>query len=87
MVAGDSSDDEDYSDSENEGTNWTQKPAAVVVGSEVTVNNMGSPTVSNASHVPQSGGPFSALIQSMWPQEILGKIQQVCIYYKRSARD
>ena len=31
----------------------------------------------NGSFVPAIGGPFSALTPSMWPQDILSRIQQV----------
>lgn len=78
MVAGDSS-DESSDDEENNGTQWATKPSSIVVGSEEGLyNNLppASPT-SPSQHIPVLGGPFSALISSMWPQDILGQVQQV----------
>ena len=75
MVAGDSSDD----DSDDEGTHWEHPPASVVVGSERGVASTNPSTPTSAQHVPVLGEPFSALMPSMWPQDILGKISQVVV--------
>ncbi|XP_057310775.1 small G protein signaling modulator 3-like isoform X2 [Hydractinia symbiolongicarpus] len=73
MVAGDSSDDE--SEDENNGTDWGP-PTSVFVGSELGTPSPSSPVSHQSQHAPVPGGPFSALISSMWPQDILGQIQQ-----------
>eukprot|EP00794_Sanderia_malayensis_P008942 gene8942-9896_t len=63
---GQSSDEESDNDTEWERSNYHD-----VVGSEAGV---GTPV--SMSFIPVSGGPFSALIPTMWPQDILGRIQQ-----------
>ena len=41
------------------------------------IQGTGSGTPVTGSFVPAIGGPFSALTPSMWPQDILSRIQQV----------
>ena len=43
----------------------------------MTVNGTDSPI--SGSFVPPAGAPFSALTPSIWPQDILARIQQVYI--------
>jgi len=57
-------------DSEND-TMWKQSSKHEIIGSEV-----GSGLQVHASFIPVHGGPFSALVPSMWPQDILACIQQ-----------
>lgn len=78
MVAGDSSDE--GSDSED-GTNWGHPPTSIVVGSEEGMSSNTPPSCNSQQHTPVLGGPFSALIPSMWPQDILGQTQQVRITF------
>ena len=42
---------------------------------DMTVNGTDSPV--SGSFVPPAGAPFSALTPSIWPQDILARIQQV----------
>ena len=42
---------------------------------DMTVNGSDSPV--SGSFVPPAGAPFSALTPSIWPQDILARIQQV----------
>lgn len=42
---------------------------------DMTVNGTDSPI--SGSFVPPAGAPFSALTPSIWPQDILARIQQV----------
>lgn len=82
MVAGDSSEEESDNEDSN-GTQWNTAPFNIIVGSEEGLyNNLppASPT-SPSQHIPVLGGPFSALINSMWPQDILGQVQQVSFIY------
>ena len=51
---------------------WKQSSKHEIIGSEV-----GSGLQVHASFIPVHGGPFSALVPSMWPQDILACIQQV----------
>ena len=81
MVAGDSSDEDGTSDDED-GTQWGHSPTSIVVGSEENISTYTHPsptsgcsTQTSNQHIPVLGGPFSALIPSMWPQDILGQIQ------------
>ena len=75
MVSGDSSDDE--SEEESNGTLWGHTHYNIVVGSELGANVPSSPMSNPSQYQPILGGPFSALLQSMWPQDILSQIQQV----------
>jgi hypothetical protein len=45
----------------------------------------GGSTPVTGSFVPAIGGPFSALTPSMWPQDILSRIQQV--QYRKTPTD
>ena len=62
---------ESSDESDNE-TSWKQSSRSEIVGSEAGV---GTPI--STSYIPAPGGPFSALIPTMWPQDILARIQQV----------
>lgn len=42
---------------------------------DMTINSADSPV--SGSFVPPAGAPFSALTPSIWPQDILARIQQV----------
>lgn len=77
-MAGESSDEESDDEGEN-GTQWNTHPSTIVVGSEEGIYNNVPPSTptSPSQHIPVLGGPFSALIASMWPQDILGQCQQV----------
>uniref|UniRef100_A0A7M5XAK7 RUN and TBC1 domain-containing protein 3 n=1 Tax=Clytia hemisphaerica TaxID=252671 RepID=A0A7M5XAK7_9CNID len=74
MVAGDSSDDE--TDDEDNGTQWGRVKKDIIVGEEEGLYSPSAAPPSPTQHVPVLGGPFSALISSMWPQETLGQCQQ-----------
>lgn len=79
VVAGDTS-DEESDDDENNGTQWGRnKKKEIIVGEEEGLYNASAaPSTPTTQHVPVLGGPFSALISSMWPQDTLGQVQQVC---------
>ena len=62
-------------DSDNE-TAWKQECTHEIIGSEA-----GAGLHINASYIPVPGGPFSALVATMWPQDILGCIQQVDCFF------
>lgn len=72
----DESSDEESSDEENNGTQWSGTKASIVVGAEEGLYNPSVAPSTPTQHVPVLGGPFSALISSMWPQETLGQCQQ-----------
>ncbi|XP_047143311.2 small G protein signaling modulator 3 isoform X1 [Hydra vulgaris] len=74
MISGDTSDEE--SDEESNGTSWSNMHNNAVVGSELGANIPSSSVSNSSEYHPQLGGPFSALVQSMWPQNILSQIQQ-----------
>ena len=63
---------ESSDESDNE-TSWKQSSNSEIIGSEAGVGVQVS-----ASYIPVPGGPFSALVPTMWPQDILALIQQVC---------
>ena len=45
---------------------------------DMTINGTDSPI--SGSFVPPAGAPFSALTPSIWPQDILARIQQVIAF-------
>ena len=49
---------------------------------DMTVNGTDSPV--SGSFVPPAGAPFSALTPSIWPQDILARIQQVMCTRQKS---
>lgn len=65
FTAHDASDDEE--DKEDDDFVWD----------DMTVN--GTDSSVSGSFVPPAGAPFSALTPSIWPQDILARIQQVII--------
>eukprot|EP00795_Rhopilema_esculentum_P008909 gene8909-16534_t len=59
------------SDESDNDTSWRHTASSDIIGSE---SGVGTPA--SATYIPGTCGPFSALVPTMWPQDILARIQQ-----------
>ena len=69
------------SDESDNDTSWRHTASSDIIGSE---SGVGTPA--SATYIPGTCGPFSALVPTMWPQDILARIQQVFfvdLYYEQ----